>query len=569
VSTVIQRRELSTVLLITGVAAIVALVYADTFASLASGWAYQDYSHGMLVFPISAYLLWRLRSPLANIDLKPWPWGVAIMAGLVLLWLVSRLVGVQAGEHLTAVLLMPAAVATCLGVAVARRALFPLLFLAAAVPVGDSLIPYLMEITADVSSWLLRVVGVPVYREGQFLSLPGGEFEVAEVCSGLRSLVAGTTIALLFAYLTFRSNARRALFVGIAAVTFVVVNALRAFIVMYVASATDMRVLAGVDHIYFGWALFGVAMGALLWYGVRFSDLPADEPRAPAPRGEARASSTLPMVLVLGLVMLAVTAQPFRQDVHNVWWVLPAGAVLLWAVSRFISPAARSTTGAVRPAAGAYLKLGATSIVVAAIGLTIAGPLVLGRSAGGGAPAQAELVLPEAAGCGRAEGWLGGWRPEWPSPDFGVTGSYRCSGELVNVFVAGYRSTTQGRELVGESNAVYPDRWRQYVVQDSASFAAASGRRAVRELRVDGAGQRSLIWYWYEVGDRSVTDPVAVKLAQVLELLTSGRTDGAIYWLETSLAPGIETARERLTFVARDVSSARAGSADGIGRRAQ
>ena len=49
-------------------------------------------------------------------------------------------------------------------------------------------------------------------------------------------------------------------------------NGLRAFIVMAVASATDMRVLAGKDHVIFGWALFLLVMIALYFVAERFSD---------------------------------------------------------------------------------------------------------------------------------------------------------------------------------------------------------------------------------------------------------------------------------------------------------
>jgi hypothetical protein len=51
----------------------------------------------------------------------------------------------------------------------------------------------------------------------------------------------------------------------------------------------------------------------------------------------------------------------------------------------------------------------------------------------------------------------------------------------------------------------------------------------------------------------------------VLELFTSGRTDGAVFWLETSLSPNAEAARERLGSVARDVASALVDGVPGSG----
>jgi len=89
-----------------------------------------------------------------------------------------------------------------------------------------------MEATADVSERLLGLLGVPALREGMFFTLPGGNFEVAEICAGLRYLMAGTVTALLFAYLNFNRWGKRIAFTLLAAVSFVIANGLRAFITM-------------------------------------------------------------------------------------------------------------------------------------------------------------------------------------------------------------------------------------------------------------------------------------------------------------------------------------------------
>ena len=195
-ASVSKDRTVLTLLLIAGVAGLVAVIYAGSFATLAELWKNNDHRHGALAFPITAFLLWRSRFELSGVTLRPWGWGLALILGLVVVWCLSRAVGLQATEHLASILLIPATVATLLGASLAKRALFPLLFLIAAVPLGDAMVPYLMQVTADVSAALLRTSGVPVYREDQFLALPGGNFEVADVCSGARYLISGTMIAL-------------------------------------------------------------------------------------------------------------------------------------------------------------------------------------------------------------------------------------------------------------------------------------------------------------------------------------------------------------------------------------
>jgi exosortase A len=554
-----NRREITAPLLVVGIAALVGLIYSDSFASMAAVWSGSGYGHGIVVFPISAYLLWRLRGPLAGVELRPWAWGMATLVGLVLTWLVARSVGVQAAEHLAIVLLIPAAVATCLGTALTRRALFPLLFLAAAVPIGDALSPYLMRVTADVSATLLRGVGVPVFREGQFITLPGGEFEVADVCSGLRYLVAGTMIALLFAYLTYRSNRRRALFVVVTATSLVVVNGVRAFVVMWVASATEMRVLGGEDHIYFGWLLFAVTIGALFWLGVRYSDEVPLETTGPA---TARGARALPVVLVFGLLMLALTAMPLVQRADNAWWLLlPVGALLLWAISRVLIPYVAVKMHTPLAAANEYRRARGAAVICLTVAVLAAGPVLLNRLATAGAAAGGVVQLPVTAACLAPSAWAGSWRPELRSPDFDVSASYRCPEQPVNVFVAGYLDNVQGKELVSEENRVIPDAWRRFVTAGTNRFDTVDGRSVeVNEVRVEGGGLNSLVWYWYLVGERTTTTPVAVKINQAIEFIRGGRSDGTLYWLETPLTATLPAAAERLASVARELEAARTRS---------
>ncbi len=116
------------------------------------------------------------------------------------------------------------------------------------------------------------MVGIPVFRQGMLVTLPGGVFEVADVCSGFNYLNAGLALGVLVGHEIFVSSIRRAVYFAVVAASFIAINGLRAFIVMAVASATDMHLLGGKDHILFGWLLFVVAMIALYFVAERYSD---------------------------------------------------------------------------------------------------------------------------------------------------------------------------------------------------------------------------------------------------------------------------------------------------------
>ena len=246
--------------------------YWSSFASMAQMWDLSSYRHGFIIPVICLFMLWR-QAPAFVIE--PWQGslvGIVALTLCVWVWMIARATFVQALEHVAITFMLSAAVCAVAGMAAYRVVAFPFLFFAFALPIGSSVVPTLMQVTADASVFGLHVFGVPVFRQGMLLTLPEGVFEVAEVCSGFGYLNAGLALGVLVAHEMFISWPRRAVYVSIVAAAFVLTNGLRAFIVMAVASATDMRVLAGKDHVIFGWALFLLVMIALYFVAERFSD---------------------------------------------------------------------------------------------------------------------------------------------------------------------------------------------------------------------------------------------------------------------------------------------------------
>jgi exosortase A len=529
--------------LVAGLAAVVLVVYWDTFLSILQLWRSAQHGHGVLVFPIAAYLLWRLREPLARIELQPTWWGAIPLLGFVLLWFVSATIGIQAVEQFAAVLLIPATVLTFLGRAFARRALFPLLFIVAAVPIGDGLIPYLMRTTANLATVLLGLVGVPVFRQGQFLTLPGGAFEIADVCAGMQYLTAGTIIGALTAYLTFQSNLKRFVWVLAFAVAMVLTNGLRAFVVMFVASASDMRYLAGADHVYFGWILFAAVIATLIYLaGRRGDDVPDDLAEAAAQT--AAASPLLPSAALVAALLLVAVGTTVAEGPPLLWLAFwPAAALLAFGVA---SAGASPPLRRYRPAA---LAVGAAAAVLGA------GPVLLAKRLDAAVVASPTLELPAIEGCAQASEWSAGGQPQFASADATAAATYECAGVPVSVFVAAYSDNVQGRELVSDANRLAPDEWRRVTTPQAQRFDLGDGASmSVNELQLD-AGSRWLVWYWYVTGGDAETSGAVVKLKQAAQLLLEGRADGTAYVLQTPLDATIESSRQRLARAVRSLQT--------------
>jgi exosortase A len=250
-----------------GFVALVA-IYLETVLGLWEEWGKTGtYAHGYFIFPISAWLVWRLRDRLALTTPKAQPWALEPLAGCGLLWLASHSAGVHVTEQYAFVAMFPCLVWAVFGNDVTRRILYPLAFLFFAVPAGDFLMPTLMDHTADFTVAALRLSGVPVFREGNYFTIPSGNWSVVEACSGLRYLIASLTLGVLFAYLNYRAAWRRAAFVVAALLVPIIANWLRAYMIVMLAHMSGNKLATGVDHLIYGWLFFGLVMMLLFWVG--------------------------------------------------------------------------------------------------------------------------------------------------------------------------------------------------------------------------------------------------------------------------------------------------------------
>ncbi len=276
-----MSRADSNFILIAVLAVVPIAIYWGTISTMVGLWSADAFRHGYLIPFVSFFLLWRGRSNYETLNIRGSWFGVSVLAGLVAVWVVAEATSVQQIEQISVVLMVSAFVFAVVGGDGYQRVWFPLAFLLFAVPTGSSVIPHLMDSTATIAVATLQMFGVPALREGMLVSLPGGKFEVVEACSGFSYLNAGISLGVLVAYLMFRTLWKQVCYVLAVIGVFIVVNGLRAFIVMFVASSSHMQLLAGRDHIFFGWVLFLLAMVLMYWIAEKYSDTTLEHQRAP------------------------------------------------------------------------------------------------------------------------------------------------------------------------------------------------------------------------------------------------------------------------------------------------
>lgn len=255
---------------------LIAAVYAPILLELGRDWMRDpNYSHGVLMPVISAFLLWRQRKHLASLPRRP------VFVGLlgVLVSIALLILGVAGAEVFTQrvslVLLLASVVLFLLGWRWLRATAFPLAFLLLAIP-----LPYVLYYTltspmqsfaAQCAVFGLKLLGVPVVAQGNVLHLPDTTLEVAEACSGIRSLYAFLALGALMAYFMKIPPLGRILVFLATVPLSVAANALRVWATSLGAYLVGPQVAEGTTHELFGVFVFVFAMGLffLLRKGVR------------------------------------------------------------------------------------------------------------------------------------------------------------------------------------------------------------------------------------------------------------------------------------------------------------
>lgn len=288
----------------------VGLFFFESFRGMEAIWSRSEtFAHAYVVPPIALWLIWRQRAALALQQPAPAPWLLLPFALLVLAWLVGQLVAVNAVTQLAATALLVLTVPLLLGLRVALVILFPLTYLFFAVPIGEFMIPPLMQGTADFTVAALRLSGIPVYREGLQFMIPSGSWSVVEACSGVRYLMASFMVGSLFAYLNYTSTKRRFIFALVSLAVPILANWLRAYMIVMLGHLSGNQLAVGADHLVYGWVFFGVVITIVFMIGARWSEEPAPLPAATLQRPPHAAIGWRPWALAAAAAVLAAVPQ--------------------------------------------------------------------------------------------------------------------------------------------------------------------------------------------------------------------------------------------------------------------
>lgn len=251
---------------------ILAGLYRDVAPAMAQEW-YQDanYSHGFLVPVLAGYFLYDRRPELLDAVVEPWWPGLLLLCcglfQLVVGWLATEFFTMRSSLVVT----LAGMVLFLLGKKLFRLMLLPLGYLLFMVPlpyiVYDSIAFPLKLFVTRISIAFLQMVGVVVVREGNIIQLPSTTLEVADACSGIRSLISLLALAVGFSFFLKLRPFKRLVLIASAVPIAILANSLRVIGTGFLAQYWGARAAEGFFHEFAGVAVFVVAFGLLLTLG--------------------------------------------------------------------------------------------------------------------------------------------------------------------------------------------------------------------------------------------------------------------------------------------------------------
>jgi exosortase len=240
------------------------LLYAPIFARLAQDWAHDDnYSHGFLIIPIALYFVWERRARLLQLRPSASLWGLPVIAvGLTML--LGGLLGAELFLPRASLLfVLGGSVLFLFGWEACRVLALPLAFLVLMIPIPALIfnqIAFPLQLLASrVGETVLSALNIPVLREGNVIVLAHTTLEVAEACSGIRSLISLLTLGIVYGYfMDPRAGVRTAVALSTIPIA-IVANGGRVAGTGVAAHYYGVEAAQGFFHTFSGWLVFTFA----------------------------------------------------------------------------------------------------------------------------------------------------------------------------------------------------------------------------------------------------------------------------------------------------------------------
>ena len=470
-------------------AGLLVFIFWAPLVRLAANWVSRpEYSHGMVIPFISAYLIWSRREALKKIRFDGSWAGVGLVLLGAILWLAGELSAIYAVTQFALVIVIAGLTLSLVGLRGFGPLVVPILLLFLIIPLPrflyENFSSQMQLVSSELGVAMLRLFGVSVFLEGNVIDLGHFSMQVVEACDGLRYLFPMMALALVIAYFVRGGVIFKATIFLLSVPITVAMNSLRIAMIGLFADFGNTALAEGILHDLQGWALFMVSAAILL------------------------------------TIIRLVTAR--REGVNSL-------------ADAFDFDAEPAETGRSSERAAAYRRTPLQFLVAVVF-------IVASAAAAAAMPTRVEYP-PEREYCFLFPMELGGWRgrrevmeslyfDKLKLDDYVLADYLSVNNRPVNFYLAYYDSQRKGESVHSPKACLPGGGWR--LESFGKHWLDVGGEsRPVNRAIISKGDDHQVVYYWFKQRDRWLTNEFAVKWYLLVDSLLRNRTDGAMVRLVT------------------------------------
>ncbi len=462
--------------------------------SLLTAWQRPEYSHGYIIPLIALFIALKRLPEWFSTDTSPVGWtGLIIVLLALLAGAFGRLSGIP-DITTYGLLIAVAGLAFCTWGVRKSLTLWPAwVYLAFMLPLPNfiywPLSIKLQFLSSEIGVAMIKMIGVPVFLDGNIIDLGNYQLQVAEACSGLRYLFPLMSFGFLFAAL-YRGPTWHKVVLFLSAIPITIfMNSVRIAIIGFLVNRYGIEQAEGFLHFFEGWVIFAVCIALLF---------------------------------LIAIILQRLTRNP--QSIANVLDLDTEG----------LMPKIRGFTTAI-----------ATTPMLAVLAITCV------AAAGASTALTTKRVFPERELLQNFPMQMGTWQGtrsylEWDiervlAADDYLMAEYDQGPDLppVNFLVSYYKSQNEGSAIHSPEVCIPGGGWEVSKWEQTEITIAGNAAQTfnVNRAIIQKGINRQLVYYWFDQRGRKMTNDYLAKGATVYDSITKGRSDGALVRVITPMYP--------------------------------
>ncbi len=518
VQQIIYKFDLKYLALLSLFAVIVFFLYHTGLDNLFFVWTNEDnYSHGILIPAVSAYLVWQVRHHLYNLKENPNWVSIPITVFTLCVLFIGELTGSHLLINYSLYILLFAVILAIFGWKGFKILLIPYMLLFFAIPLPQffetMLSADLQLISSTIGVKLLQLINVPVFQEGNIIDLGDYKLQVVEACSGLRYLFPLISFGFIAAYLYKVELWKRIIiFLSTIPIT-VLMNSFRIAVVGILVNNFGIEMAEGFVHDFEGWILFMICL--LILFIEMYLLTKVGTNRQP-----------------LNKVFMPAIEQPSYEqakieirDITKPFIVILVLSILSLGVNYFLNK-----TEEITPVRKPLVDF----------------PISIGHWKG-----RQDVLNPSTLKTLQLSDYV--------IADYQLANKYETdnAGHSINFYVSYYESQKNGIAPHSPKVCIPGGGWEISAIESSKLDNYINNKPLHYNRVIIQKGEtRQLVYYWFQQQGETYASEYMLKLAMFRRSLLYNRTDGALVRLVTSISPAEKEidAEQRLNEFARQMS---------------